>query len=103
MHNTNTIQGSRGHAISALPNSKKKTLIDFLLSPVSLLTAVLAPAFVVCLATGSILLFAAIVFNDAMGATLGVMLYQKAKPIVISILPPKVDESQESYELPRAA
>lgn len=81
----------------------RKSLARFLLHSAGLLASVLGPALLVCVAGGSIFVFAAIVFHDALGATVGVMLYQKAaRGSAVSIVPSARDEASNVQLRPAA-
>jgi|GEM_PF-6289108 len=81
----------------------RRPRFHFLLHSVGLLTSIVGPAFLVCLAEGSILLFAAIVLYDALGTTIGVMLYQhRTRPAVVSIVSLNHDEASSVQLRPAA-
>lgn len=83
---------------------ERKTRLNFLLHSMGLLTSVIGPALVVCLAGGSILVLAAVVFYDALGAVVGVMLYRDAtRATVVSVVPSIRDEVPDLYQLRPAA
>lgn len=103
MVNIHAMRRTRQQNYVLVSNPERKTWIDFLLHSMGLLVSVLGPAFVVCFAGGSILLFAAIVFHDTLGATVGVMLYQNTtRAAAMSVVPSNQDEASNVQLRPAA-
>jgi hypothetical protein len=104
MVNINDLRHVRRQNRTPISEPGRKNWVDYLLNSAGLLASVLGPAFVVCFAGGSILLFAAIVFSDALGAVAGVMLYRDAaRASVVSVVPSNEGEATDAYQLRPAA
>ena len=103
MVNINDIRRTRRQKLPSVLDPEGRSWVSFLLHSMGLLTSVLGPAFVVCFAGGSILLFATIAFYDALGAVVGVMLYRDVtRSTVVSVVPSN-QEMPDVYQLRPAA
>lgn len=92
MVNIHTMRKARQPDSSLVLASRRKSWVKSLLHSGGLIISLLGPAFVVCFAGGSILVFAAILFHDAMSATVGAILYHNAtRATAVSVVPSNRD------------
>lgn len=104
MVDTNIVRRIRRKNSAFASGSEQEAGVGFILNSLGLITSVIGPALVVCLAGGSLLLFAAIVFYDTLGATVGVVLYQNAThSAVTSVVPSNRDNIPDVRQLRHAA